>query len=84
MDLENWAYLFVGEPRNIPDGRIEDANIFKNFLNVFLFNKSFKVERKEPIQRVVSENELENYLNEGWQFVSSLSNDSKRCVVEQK
>jgi len=35
----------------------------------------------QSLQKIVSEDELEGYLAQGWRYISSLNNGSQKCVV---
>ena len=38
--------------------------------------------RKRPVQKVILESELEDYINKGWIYVNSLNNGSGKCIIE--
>ena len=76
-------------PRNITVERVDDVRTFCDSLVQLLWGKpiiddsSMEERQNGPRQKVVSESELEAYLNDGWIFVSTLSNGSARCVIER-
>jgi len=37
--------------------------------------------KNEPSQKVLEEDELEAYLADGWRYVNSLNNGSRKCIL---